>query len=124
MTIWRSRFLEFCVGLGREDPLKLPGALAPWSSPFADIFEEIDAFDELHREEPVVSVRDELVEVDQVRVADVEEGAEFLLEAVERRGAGPLYGLECHLGSALAVVGTVDDPHPAPAEHPGDVVVG
>ena len=43
---------------------------------------EIDALHELHGEEPAVFVRDELVEGDEVRVRDVGERAELVLEPV------------------------------------------
>src|SRR6185369_6927485 len=79
----------------------------------AYVAEEVDALDHLHREEPPVVDRDELVEGDQVRVRDVRHRAELALEAVERRGVERGEGLERHSLPALVVVDLIDDAKPA-----------
>jgi len=77
------------------------------------VFEEAVAFDVLHREEPLVGARDELVEGDQVGMHDVGERSELLLEAVQRHGVDARQGLERHARIPLAVVGLIDDTHAA-----------
>ena len=86
-----------------------------------DVGEEARAVDDLHREEAVLRLDEELVEVDQVRVRDVREGPELALEAVERVGVGVRQGLEGDGPIAPAVVGLEDDTHGACAEASADL---
>ena len=71
---------------------------------------QVDALNELHGEETVGVADDQLEQLDQIRVGDVRQGAEFLLEAVQLVGAGHFEGLQCHVGRELLVVHPVDDP--------------
>ncbi len=79
----------------------------------------MDAADELHREEGLLHVSDdELVEVHEVRVMNVGQGAKLLLEAVERGGAEIEQRLQGHELLALAIERFVDGPHAALADAP------
>jgi hypothetical protein len=57
----------------------------------------------------------------QVGVGDVGQRPELLLEAVDRAGPRPQQGLERHGRVLFAVVGLVDDAHPAIAEFPNQL---
>ncbi len=85
--------------------------------------DEVLAIHQLHREKDALGLGgDELVEVDEIAVGDVGEGAEFLLEAIKGRGAEVKERLEGDLLAPLAVERLVDDAHAAFAEAPGDLV--
>jgi hypothetical protein len=71
--------------------------------------DEVDAVDVLHREEPPLAPREELVELDEVRVHDVGERAELALEAIERVRVGAQQRLERHARVALGVEHLPDD---------------
>ena len=62
------------------------------------------------------------MEGDEVRVRDVEQGAELLLEAVDRDRVGLPHRLDRDGHPGLQVAGAVDDPHPAAAEDADDLV--
>ena len=88
----------------------------------ADVGQRVAALDELHREEPALAVAEELVELHQVRVREVGERAELLLEAVERarrRAASSVFSAT--RGVALAVERLVDDAEAARAEAAPDL---
>ena len=78
------------------------------------MIEEGDAVDELHREEPLVAVREQLVQGHEVGMGDVGQGPELLLEAIERAPGADPQRLEGDVGVALPVQDFVDD-----AEGPG-----
>ena len=63
------------------------------------------------------------MEGDEVRVRDVEQGAELLLEPPDRDRVGLPHRLHRHDHLALQVAGAVDDPHPALAEDVDDLVM-
>ena len=81
-----------------------------------DEAQEIDAVDEVHREEPIASARHELVERHEVGMSDVGQRAEFALEAVERGRVGVSHHLQSNDPLASPVVGAVHDPHAPPAK--------
>ena len=73
-----------------------------------EVRKERNAVHELHREEPLLAVAHELVELGQVGMGQVGERAEFLLEAVDRGGVRLLEHLERDGRAALAIEGLVD----------------
>ncbi len=83
-------------------------------------FEQVAATDQLHGEEPQLPFGQQLVEAHQVRMADVGQGAEALLEAVERLGASGAQHLERHQALLPPVERLVDHPEGAGAEPPLD----
>ena len=89
----------------------------------ATCLREIGPVDELHREERRrLTGHDELVELNEVRVAHVGERPELLLEPVERRRVEARQRLQRDGAAALAVDRLVDDAHPAVAERARDSV--
>ena len=90
----------------------------------ADEAQEIDAFDQLHREEPDPAVPDQLVQRDEIGMREVRGRAKLLLEEVERGRVKPLHGLERDDFTAVAVVGPIDDAHPALAQLAQKLEVG
>ncbi|MCY1008834.1 hypothetical protein OV079_25410 [Nannocystis pusilla] len=83
---------------------------------------QVDAADVLHRDEPQVALRVQLVQRDEVRVADLGHAAELVLEAVQLRGAHAEQRLH---GDALArarVGRLVYGAHAAGAERAQDPV--
>lgn len=86
----------------------------------ADIAEEANTIDTLHREEPEALFRQQLVERDQVRVGEVRQGAEFPLKTIEVGRVRRAQHLERHHGATLPIVGLVDDAEAARAEPPED----
>ena len=104
------------VGRGRE---VAPGEAARWRRA-ADVVQEADALDALHGEEPLLAVREQLVQRDEVGVRDVGQGAELVLEAIERAvGVGPQH-LQRDPRVALAVERFVDDAEGARTQPPLD----
>jgi hypothetical protein len=85
--------------------------------------QEVAAVDELHGDEPL-RVGDEVVEADEVVVADVGEGPELALEPVERLGVVGAQGLEGDAGAGGLVEDLVDDAVAAGAEATHDGVAG
>src|SRR5262249_60642717 len=86
--------------------------------------QETDPLHEFHRQEPLLAIRQQFVEADQVGVSDVRQRAKLLLEAVQfRRVYAPqrLYGDRL---AGLAVIRAVDDAHAAAAQLAQDVVPG
>ena len=87
-----------------------------------DVREKIGAAHELHREEgAIVCRRPELAEMHQVGVVDVGERAKLLLEEGERRGGEVAERLQGH-DAVVRVERLVDDPHPAAADRPQNLV--
>ena len=81
-----------------------------------DVIQEVDALDELHREEPLVFFREELVKRDEIRVRDVRERTKLVLETVERVGLGAPQSLYGDEDAALAVIRAIDDPEATRAQ--------
>jgi hypothetical protein len=75
-----------------------------------------DAVDQLHGEEPVAVVLEQLVQADEVRVAEVGEGPELFLEAVQLVGGVLVRALDRDRVAALAVEGGEHGPERAGAE--------
>ena len=92
----------------------------------AHVTEEIHPLDQFHREEPVVSIRDQLVEGYEVRMSDVGKRAELLLETVQtgRIRIGQLFQRHCLL--PRAVLGFENDAHSTGTNTPlnDETVVG
>jgi hypothetical protein len=82
---------------------------------------ERDAVDQLHREEPLVAFRQQLVQRDEVPVRDVGERSEFLLEAVEGGGVDVAQRLQRDRLIPLAIERFVDDAEAAGAEAAADL---
>src|SRR5262249_25953792 len=80
------------------------------------VLEKSDSIDQLHGEEPQGVGGMELVQRDEVRVTDVGQLAELLLEAIERRWALCLERLERDLLSAFSIERFVNDPHTAASQ--------
>ena len=96
-------------GPGRRDRTyrrgRLPHVLA------ADVAREVDALDELHREEPLRPFDDELAEAHEVRVVNVGDRAELVLEVRQRVGAHEGQELEGDGRAVRLIEGFVDEPH-------------
>jgi hypothetical protein len=80
--------------------------------------EQIDAVDQLHREEPLGVEADELAEGAQVGMLQILQRAKLVLETQDRLGRERAQALERHQNTALAVVGFVDHAHAAFADAP------
>ena len=78
--------------------------------------EEVDAVDQLHREEPLVARRDQLMQRHQVRVHEVGQQAKLVLESIQRARFDPGQRLERDLHVALPVERLVDHAHAAGAD--------
>jgi hypothetical protein len=87
----------------------------------ADPAEEVDAVDELHGDEPVVALADQLAQADQVHVVHVGERAELLLEAEQRVRLELAQHLEGHAAAVGVIDRLVDDAHAAGADPPEDL---
>jgi hypothetical protein len=79
------------------------------------VLEKIDAVDELHREEPLLGLREQLVQGHKIGMGDVGERPELLLEPVQRVRLGAPQGLQRDDARALAVVRAIHNPEPAGA---------
>ncbi len=106
----RARPARRAAGVG-------PGAVRAGRTPRVEptrVGQEVDTAHELHREEHVVGIgHHELVELHEVRVRDIRESPELLLEAVERRRAESEQRLDGDRLAAVAVERLVDHPHAA-----------
>ena len=78
--------------------------------------EERLSLDARHREEPATSVGEELVEPNEVRVDQIGERSELVLQAIDRDAVEVLEGLERYDLAALLVERFEDDAHAAFAE--------
>src|ERR1019366_3385073 len=78
--------------------------------------QEVAAVDELHREKPLIALREELVELHDVRVRDVGEGSKLPLEPEERARVEVRHRLQGHDFATLDVAHLMDHPHPPFAE--------
>jgi hypothetical protein len=76
----------------------------------------VDALDEFHGDAPRRPVRHELVERDQIGVADPGHAAKLVLEAVQLRGAHPQQRLDRHARAVSPVDRLVDHAHAAGAD--------
>ena len=83
--------------------------------------QEVDALHQLHGEEPVVLILDQLAEGDEVGVGDVLERAELVLEGEQLLRAHGAQGLERDPRVALAIDRLVDHAHAAGAEATDDL---
>ena len=81
--------------------------------PAAHVAEEVDPVHQLHGEEPLVVVEEQLVQRDQVGMRHVGQGAELLLEAEDALRAGAGQRLERDLRSPLAIERPIHDSHAA-----------
>src|SRR5262249_46306116 len=77
--------------------------------------------DELHREEPAAALSEELVELDEVRVRELCERSELLLEMVERAPVVPRQRLQRDDGVAFPVERFIDGAEAARAQTPPDL---
>jgi hypothetical protein len=77
----------------------------------ADVVEERDPVDQLHREEPVATSVVQLAQAHQVAVIEIGAGPKLGLQAVERVGLDRPQGLQRHDQIALAIVGLVHQAH-------------
>ena len=82
----------------------------------AQELEDVGPLDQLHGEEPLAVVGDQLVEAHEVRVADVGQRPELLLEEKQASGSCLMGGLEGHDLLPLPVVHFVDRPERARTE--------
>ena len=98
-----------------------PGQVAAARGRPAHVGEEIDAVDQLHREERLGRAVEELAERHQVAVGDVVERAELVLEARQPDAVGVAQHLERDRLLQLVIVGLVDHAHPAGAELASDL---
>src|SRR6266568_6187160 len=73
------------------------------------VCEEAYPVDQLHREEPLLAVGEQLVEGDEIRVDEVGERSEFLFEPIEGLLTGPAKGFQGDPAAPLAIERLVDD---------------
>jgi hypothetical protein len=99
-----------------ELPEDVPDPLRMERRRSTNVFEEIDAVHELHREETIRAVHDELVQRYQVRMRDVCQAAELALEAVDVGRPRTKQRFQRHDFVADPVVNFVDDAHAAGAQ--------
>ncbi len=85
------------------------------------VLEKVDAIEQLHGEEPAPSVLEEVIEPDQVRVAQIRERPELALEAHERLGRQRADGLDRHALRQRQVDRFVNDAHAPFTEPPHDL---
>ncbi len=105
-----------------EHTLAAPPFVGCVGRTWAGVLDERRAVDdELHREEPMLTIGQQLIQSDQVFVRDVGQRAELALEAVEVRPFGLAEYLEGDTGRTFAVEGFVDDTEPAFAETPNQL---
>ncbi len=79
----------------------------------------MDAAHQLHREEPLPVLFEQLAQAGQVGVLDVRQRAKLVLEAQDGVGLDGAQRLQRHARVALAIEGLVDDAH-APRADPTD----
>jgi hypothetical protein len=85
--------------------------------------QEVGSADQIHREEDLVALgHHQLVGAHEVRVMNVGESPELLLEAVEPRRGEVEQSFESDGLATFAIEGLVDDSHPAFADATYDVV--
>ena len=107
---------------GRFSERRLERALAPIRDHVSlcdgapNVVEKGDSLDELHREEPLIAFREELVQSDEVRVADVGERTELLLEAIQSVRVDVPQGLQRNGCIPFTVERAVDDTEPSRTE--------
>jgi hypothetical protein len=85
-------------------------------SAWPDPVEEIHTIDQLHREEPPVTVRNQLVQFDEIRVQDRRERPELLLETEQSVGVDPWQFLDGDAYVQLSVVDFVYHTHASGAQ--------
>jgi hypothetical protein len=73
-----------------------------------DVLQEIDASNQFHREEPQLILTEQLVELDQIGMADINECAEFALESIQEGRIRPSQNLQGDQLLLVAVVALVD----------------
>jgi hypothetical protein len=83
----------------------------------ANVGEEVHPLDQLHRDEPGSPFTDELSELHEVRVPNLRELAELVLQPVEAIRAPVLQGLEGDWHSGVVIEGPVHDAHATASEH-------
>ncbi len=83
----------------------------------ADILQKVHPFEQLHGEKPALTVKNQLVKRDKVRVGDAQERAKFTLEAQDCGGTGTVHHFQGDRTAALAIVSAIDSAHAAAAEH-------
>ena len=104
-----------------ELPEDMPDALGPADSRRrrpADVFDEIDAVHQLHREEAIRAFHDELVQRHEIRMRHIRQAAKLAFEPIDVARAHPKQRFQRDDFPADAVVHFVDDPHPARAQPP------
>ena len=79
--------------------------------PIPDVADHVAAVDQLHREEPLLAIAVQLAQAHQVRVLDVDQRTELVLERIERLAVQPLQQLERDIYPALQVARPVDQAH-------------
>ena len=87
----------------------------------AHVLRERHPVHQLHREEPLVAFRQQLVQRDEVRVRDVGQRPELLLESVERGGVDVPECFERDRQAVLAIERLVDDAEAAAAKAASDL---
>jgi len=69
---------------------------------------EVRALEQLHGEKPILTIGVELVQRNQVRVAQIRQRPKLTLEAIERVGIALMQDFERHVLVASAIERTVD----------------
>src|SRR5262245_6926957 len=75
------------------------------------IVEEVHTIDKFHRKEPPFPIGEELIKPHQVRVNDINQGAELLLKTIERVRVHVGQELDRHCCAKLSVKSLVYDSH-------------
>ena len=81
-----------------------------------DVVEKIDTLDELHGDEPLAVVDEQLVEGDEIRMREVGEGAKLALEAKEGLDVAVAQRLQSDGAARLPIERAVDDAEAARSE--------
>ncbi len=68
-------------------------------------------------EKPTLTIENQLVKRDKIRVGDAQERSKFTLEAQDCRGTGTVHHFHSDRTAALAIVSAIDSAHAAAAEH-------
>ncbi len=107
----RVRHLDLRGHVAQAGPGRGVAPLAVQAAAAAHVGEEVDALDQLHGKEPLVTLGDQLVQRDDVGMAEVAQRAELALEAIQAHAIDAAQVLERHAHAALLVEDVIDVAH-------------
>ena len=116
---WLDVPMEQPDAVERVDRLReLPAGRAKTRPVACDVSQERDSANQLHREEPEAVFGEQLVQLHDIRMPNVDEGAKLSLESIEEVGISLPEQLERDEPLLIAVVAFVDRAEPSAAEQP------